>query len=406
MVQAKSTSNVSKNFRTSPEKSKKSSDNIVVSVFFIASHSAKALAGDNSVSIVVAILAFSSCPTDISPTTHALALEYLAVHLSVRDRREIIRVLCHSTPDHVTSTVKTLVSAYDPIIRGVHNSVDLSDTLSDFQSFLSDTLKLSKLPTPSKSSKDEETAVPTVGDFVQLLKKHQYSCHKFVHQCCKNGKELTEWYLEWAKKAASHFRRDTDSDPTIRDTGHLTKPLNELFSHLPSAKKKQIIPVLDVYAMYVDELHTSSNIRLESVLQSPPSKNPAICKVLAASPRGSRPPSPAPSPTSAQTPSLAGPSTDPGPGAYLARWQDLLDNTLITPSEPTGKVQTGSSKKLLEGSPKYADRKRIMDFKEENSASKVEKVKGPVKEKPDVGVVVEALGGDFRKLLAERSVYW
>jgi len=61
--------------------------------------------------------------------------------------------------------------------------VDLSDTVSDFEAFLGDMLKISKI--------QDETSIPTVGDFVALLKKHQYSCHKFLHQVCKNGKELT-----------------------------------------------------------------------------------------------------------------------------------------------------------------------------------------------------------------------
>ena len=31
-----------------------------------------------------------------------------------------------------------------------------------------------------------------------------------------------------------------------------------------------------------------------------------------------------------------------GPGAYLARWQNLLDNTLITPAKAFGDVRTGA----------------------------------------------------------------
>ena len=61
-------------------------------------------------SIIMSILASSSLPTDLSESTHGLALEYLSVYLSIRDRREIIRVMCYNSPDHVTTIVRTMVS--------------------------------------------------------------------------------------------------------------------------------------------------------------------------------------------------------------------------------------------------------------------------------------------------------
>lgn len=64
-----------------------------------------------------------------------------------------------------------------------------------------------------------------------------------------------------------------------------------------------------------------------------------------------------------------------GPGAYLARWQDLLDCTPITPLGPTG-------------------RGAVVDGQQRMGA------------RPDVKPVVDALGGGFRELLAERSLYW
>ena len=303
------------------------------------------------------------------------------------------------------------IQAYEPVIRNIHNAVDLSDTLSDFQSFLGDMLKVAKIQPPGK---DGETNVPTVGDFVQLLKKHQYSCHKFLHQCARNGKELTGWYLDWAKKAASQFQRDTTlSDPTAQDAGDLTKPLNELFSKLPSEHQEKILPILDAQSKYLDELHASSKIRLESVLKSAPSKNPAIAKVLSSASNSSRSSSRAssPGPKSANTPTLSsssGPSTDPGPGAYLARWQDLLDNTPITPLEPTGKVKTASSKIGMKGSTEDMDGQQMVYF-EDGIPIAGSVVGGSSKvgnKKPDVKIVIDAMASDFRELLATRSVYW
>lgn len=335
----------------------------------------------NSISIVISILASSELPTDLSEKSHKLALEYLSLIFSIRDRNEIIRILCRSNPDHVTTTVRTMVNAYEPVIRNIHNAVDLSDTVSDFQAFLSDMIKMSKIPPPGR---DGETIIPTVGDFVQLLKKHQYSVHKFLHQCAKNGKELTSWYSEWLKETAAKFRRDTTtSDATIRDAGHLTAPLNELFSGLPASQQEQILPVLDAQSKYLDELHASSKKRLEAVLESSPSKSLTVAKVLASSRPSSRGSSPDRS--GRVTPAIqssvariSGPAMDAGPGAYLARWQDLLDNTPLTPKAAAGEEVFYDARDGGVG----------------------------VGGKPDVSVVIEAMGQDFRKLLGRRGVYW
>ena len=52
-------------------------------------------------SIVIAILATSSESSDMSEDTHRLALEYLASILSIRDRKEIIRIFCKVPFTHI-----------------------------------------------------------------------------------------------------------------------------------------------------------------------------------------------------------------------------------------------------------------------------------------------------------------
>lgn len=264
------------------------------------------------------------------------------------------------------------------MIRNVHNAVDLSDTVSDFEVFLRDTLKVARI---QSSSKDGETTIPTVGDFVQLLKKHQYSCHKFLHQCCKNGAELVGWYLEWAKEAASQFRRDIPiSDAKVKDAGDMTDPLCDLFSKFSKEQQEKIIPILDQEIKYLDDMHASSQKRLDSVLKSPPSRNPAIAKVLASSSNSSsRASSPVRGGTSTPQKSLEvssqGPSPAPGPGAYLARWESLLDHTPITPLSTT----------------RGADSKDAVDA---------------TNARPDVAIVIETMSKDFRTLLGKKGVYW
>jgi len=262
----------------------------------------------------------------------------------------------------------------------------------------------------------DESSIPTVGDFIALLKKHQYSCHKFIHQVCKNGKEITGWYLDWAKQAASHFRRKTDrSDAKIQDAGDLTEPLDSLFSKLSSEQQNRILPILDQQIKYIHEMHTSSHKRLEMVLSTPPSKNPTIAKIVSSSANSrasSRSSSPAPNEKGTQTPRIvsSGPSSEPGPGAYLSRWKDLLDNTPITPLSPSGKVESASGKEVVKGSTKDAAGEALLEIPDgKTGAEKVrERVTGEGSKggRPDVRVVVEAMGQDFRALLAARGLYW
>lgn len=410
----------------------------------------------SSNSIVLTILADASKPSDMKDETHKLALEYLACKLSIRDRKEIVRVGCHSRPDHLTVMVRSLVNAYEPIIRQFHDAVDLADTVADFQAFITDMLKVARIQPPSK---DGKTIVPTVGDFVQLLKKHQYASHKFIHQLCKNGKEVTKWYLDWAKSAASKFQREssfvdasesqdtkeissTADAESPRDAGDLTKPLQGLFEALPAETKKSIVSILDEIVLYIDEMHASSTRRLDDVLHSAPTNtntNSSISKVLSSRLTLSRPGSRASSPARPATPGSKdvqaqtqnAPSnashdnssdvpkvtSDPGPGAYLARWQDLLDSTAITPLTPHGKPHHASDKVIINNSAEDVDGGKTVEFEATQKVIDSQKVKPSVPgggtqggksviKKPDVRVVIDALGQDFRKLLAERSLYW
>ena len=353
---------------------------------------------------------------------HNGAMEYLSNHLSIRDRKEIINVLCHSQPDHLTQSLRDLVDAYTPVIRHVHNAVDLSDTVNDLEHFVRDMIKVAKVHT----DKSGKSIVPSVGDFIQLLKKHQHTSHKFIHQVCKNGKEVTSWYLEWAKEAAAHDL----------GAGDLTRPLNDQFSHLPAEMRKMIIPILDQQASYLENLHTSSLARLSQAIHTPPSNNSHIARVFAAhyhhlpgltSRNSSKPNSRTASPdrssiqstntggdadelTSDKAPTI---TSDPGPGAYLARWQDLLDSTLITPATAQGPVRHGANVDIVNNSATDVDGGQMGTLDESNAGKNLQKVlEGAQKgteshhKKPDVRPVVDAMLPAFRRLLAERSCYW
>ncbi|KAI9724649.1 MAG: hypothetical protein M1828_003518 [Chrysothrix sp. TS-e1954] len=316
-------------------------------------------------SIVTAILSASLAAPSLTESQHSQAQDYLAIVLSIRDREQIVKVLCHSSPDHLTQAVRDAVSAYEPMIRQVHQAVDLSDTVTDFEVFLRDMIKLAKLPEPRSGRQADAQPVPTVGDFVQLLTKHQSSSHKFMHQTCKNGKEVTSWFRDYATHAANQFRQQSKESANT-GAGDLAQPLQSLFSTLEESKQRTLLPILDKYAIYIDKLHAASAVRLRAVVSSPTSNHPALNPATnrSSSRFSSRASSPAPSAPVSRSNSKTKKTSnvphaakqdsgtpDPGPGAFLARWQSLLDGTAITPSGADGgKVRGGGAIGVLKAS--------------------------------------------------------
>ncbi|KAK6385988.1 hypothetical protein LTS17_001562 [Exophiala oligosperma] len=406
-----------------------------------------------SVSIVTAILRDSKCSsTDLTEYHHSQALEYLSIHLSVRDRKQLIQVLCKSNnPDHLTTSVREVVDAYEPVIRRMHKAVDLSGTVNDFEYFLRDLIKLARIHTDGKSGHHSAAgaAVPTVGDFVRLLRKHQRSTHVFMHQCCKNDRELTSWYLDWAKQAASRFRRDASPDfhpahPgfTAKGPGGLTPDLHRLFGSLDKPTQDRIVPILDSHSVHLERMHAQSTARLQNVIRSQPSRSPAMAKIFAgnnynnnddvqhasstppsrsSSPPPERPrsvpPPESPSETTKKSPSApeVSSSSSPGPGSFLARWQALLDATPITPLTQSGPPKAASSPEVVQASATDVDGSRLVNFgtrvargakinvdKDRSSATSEEALQRQRQYK----VIIDAMGQDFRTLLAERSRYW
>ncbi|KAL9108017.1 MAG: hypothetical protein Q9227_007122 [Pyrenula ochraceoflavens] len=264
-------------------------------------------------SIVAVILADSP---NLSNPTHSLALDYLSIQLSIADRQRLIAVTCRQNPDILTPVLRDLVTAYEPVIRAIHNAVDLSATVYDAQLFLDDFIKLSKKTSPEP---------PSVLDYVSLLEKHQASSHRFLHEVAKNGKEIRKEYQDFVHQVAAHFRRPEEEeketststtssqDQATRDRNHtnIKDQLAHILQTLPSnSDRTAILNELDLHAAYLSFLHQSSTQRLEAVfsLSSPSSSS----------------------------------SSPFGPGAYIQRWQSLLDETEITPSTPEGKVRRGA----------------------------------------------------------------
>ncbi|KAF2091725.1 hypothetical protein K490DRAFT_30777 [Saccharata proteae CBS 121410] len=319
----------------------------------------RAISKEQSKSIVSVIFETKNLSTSLSETKQTQSLEYLSAQLAVRDREQIAQVLCHHSPDHLTQAIRDGVSAYDPIIRSVHQAADLSASLSDLENFLNDLFKLSKIPSTTSNNSNSKTKLPTVEDYVKLLEKHQSSLHRFLHQVAKNGPQVTEQFRVYAYEALSQFRRPS-SNPD--GAGAMNPSLSSLFQNISAQDREPVLKALDAHSEYLANLSTASKARMRSILNNAE-------------------------------------KTVEGPGMYLAKWQSLIDTTPITPVEPRGPLRSGKSKDVKEAGMVDVDgEKKGGSAVVGGMGAQKEKVKMP--DAPDVSVVVRALGEKYREMLA------
>ncbi|EKG17335.1 hypothetical protein MPH_05401 [Macrophomina phaseolina MS6] len=315
----------------------------------------RAMSKETPKSIVAVIFEEDSLPANLPESQQAQAQQYFKAQLSIRDRDQLSQVLCRQQPDYLTEAIRDLVSAYDPIIRALHNAADLSAGLADLENFLNDLIKIAKLPSISKS-KDKDKPVPTVEDFVQLLKKHQGSCHRFLYQVAKNGPELTEWFRQYALKFISEFQRASESPA---GAGAMTTTLNSLFGKLTPEERELVSKALDAHSDYLLHLHKSSEARMKSILS-----------------RSSR--------------------TEFGPGMYIAKWIDLMGSTPITPATVNGPLRYGKNRDVLEAAQIDVDGEKKGGIAIEKEATGEQKIP----EAPNVEEILRLLAPGYREALA------
>lgn len=302
----------------------------------------RAASARNSQSIVMAILYAQdpNRPPSLTEAQHAQCLEYYSALLAVRDREAISASLCREAEDHLTHAVRDGVGAFTPMIRLVHERVDLKMHIDALQNFIDDFIKLSK---PGKKG-----AMPSVGDYVKLLHKHRGFLYRFLHHIASRSPEVWGWFRAWAKKAVANFRQpEAGAD--------MDSQLQQLFASLDPAARDSVVSAVDAHAGYLASLERLSLSRLQAV--------------------------------------ASGQSDEGVPGAYLARWQDLLDHTTITPAQPRGSVRSGRDVKSATT--------RSKTGASSQASTGIPDTQLPAA--PDVSVVVRALGDEFGRIARERA---
>ena len=307
-----------------------------------------------------AILTSSSNTKSPSEYQHKLALEYLAIQLAIRDREELIDGLCRHSPDLLTSSIRTVIPAYDPIIRGLHQAYDLSGGVSDLENFLNDLIGVSTVKT-----KSGDTKPPTVEDFCRLLQKHQGSSHRFIHQVLKNNKDLSQRYYDYAIHAAKQYTQEServidDESTGTAAAGDFTPHLEPLFLSLSEADRSKVLGEIDNHAEYLFNLTHSSVQSMKTVIHHLAEGESDIQR---------------------------------GPGMYLSRWQTLMDETPITPATPSGPLRSGKSESVRDAT--TVD----IDGKSKGDAANLGKVDDSDAAPPDASNTVRLLVPGFQDVL-------
>ncbi|KAL8884609.1 MAG: hypothetical protein Q9215_007388 [Flavoplaca cf. flavocitrina] len=253
-----------------------------------------------------------------------------------------------------------MVIVYDPIIRALHKAVDLGSGVTDLQNFLDDLISLSLM------DKSKQSKLPTVQDFVRLLEKHQKSSHVFIHQALKNGKELSQWYHEYALHAIEQYKQ-TQVNDHIGGTaaGDLTACLNELVSKLSNDQQREVRNQLDQHAAFLDGLAQQSKARMDGTIRA-----------------------------SLATDKSESSDVEGSPGMFLLKWQHFIDQTPITPGPNNGPPRSGKSESVVDATAVDVDGEKPPVIYQQSTKTDALSL-----EPPDVSVVVRLLVPRFKEEL-------
>jgi hypothetical protein len=370
----------------------------------------------------------------LSETQHAQCLEYYSAILSIRDREQITKVLCRSNPDLFTQALRDLVASFEPMIRTIHGHIDLREHIGAMETFLDDFISTSKMRNDSAGGK-KSIATPTVEDYVALFRRNRKLLYNWLHQFAANCPDVRESFREWAKKTMLAFREKHASDvpdiPTRSSSdpdgislersrpsaaGDMSRPLQQLFRNLTPSTQAEVVSALDAHAAYLSDLEDLSIRRMQRVLdnlaerasqvEGLPSATPirppiSIAGVRSFWPSASSSARTTPVASGANTPAR-GPGSMSGPGMFLARWQALLDRTVVTPSQASGSpARTGRDVKGATSQGKVGIGEGNGSVSWNAAAFLARQADSEVPVPPEVGVVVDAMGPAFAILAGE-----
>ncbi|OIW24687.1 hypothetical protein CONLIGDRAFT_623633 [Coniochaeta ligniaria NRRL 30616] len=393
----------------------------------------RGLSQKKSQSIIVTILQNTrpNLLSSLSEAQHAQCLDYYSALLSIRDREQITRVLCRQNPDLFTQALRDAVESFEPMIRGIHEKLDIREHLSAMESFLNDFISTSR-PKKNQSGNKKTGSVPytpSVEDYVRLLQRNKHLLYNWLHQFAANCPDIRELCRAWAKDAITEFRqgksarndsvqtaeRDSQgqgiqstsaeaTEPRQTAAGDMSPAFQSIYTSLPIETRAEFLRILNTHAKYLDDLESLSTARMQRVIDNMDLGEPVTSKSGTTTPKRS---GTAISNTGASTPaSLSGTNTPRhapsmnGPGMFLCRWQELLDRTIVTPAAPEGQPRTGKDVKANTALGKAGVGGVRDNWQTSFLAFEAEK---DVPVPPDASAVMRAFGPGFKQVLVEMN---
>lgn len=356
---------------------------------------------------IVAVIFDANNPNltaSLSEPQHTQCLEWLSASLSARDRDEIANVLCRSNPDYVTAAVRAMVATYEPMIRNIHESIDLREHITAVEVFMADFIETSK-PKKVKSgwkfktakAKVGDTRPPSVEDYVALIQRNKQLVFNYLHQFAKNCTDLREQFRGWVHVGIKEFRQRQESNQRSEQdkADTLGDKLQRMYSQLPDDSQSDVLARLNAHASYLSKLDELSETRMQCVMDQLARQDVGADK---AAPSKSGNSSTKSSATSSPRISTGGPNMS-GPGVYLMRWDALLDKTTITPATPHGPVRTGKNVKGRKAWGKTIS-ESVKGGWDAGAIAREEE--DAVPDAPNVDIVMDMLGDQFRALVNEK----
>ncbi|KAI0430363.1 hypothetical protein F5Y09DRAFT_307937 [Xylaria sp. FL1042] len=300
---------------------------------------------------------------------HASCLEYYAAKLAIRDRERIVDVICDSTPDLATAIVLEGLGALDPMIRVVHQNVDLRKHLSAMEGFITDFIKTTK---PKTQESSQGPNLLPVEDFVELLRRNRHLLWAYLHDFCTGCPDLRDTWRGWMNDVITLFRRQSKSEVNEKsNTADIGPRLQHAFNELPDSQRKVVLESIDAHSQYLTNLRELSRVKMQKTIDAVHRKNRANTGDMS------------------------------GPGIYASRWQALLNETLITPSRPNGPLRSGRDVKGIRAARK-PDNQSSTD-PPNTSIAILGRDESTSPAQPSVSVVIEALEQQFKRIVADIS---
>ncbi|KAH7041370.1 uncharacterized protein B0I36DRAFT_22665 [Microdochium trichocladiopsis] len=334
----------------------------------------KSMRGNRSIIVAILESADLDVPEDFSAEDHQQCLDYYAAKLAVWDREVTIKATCEQSPDYITGMVRDSIKAFEPMLRSVHDNVDLKKLISAAENFMNDAIAVAKCQSPdnrqNKTSSKARSAPSkaTVDDYVALLHRHKEGfMYDYLHNVAKSCPDIRDMWCAWISDIVKIFRdtyepgsqwqvkKDTtEPSNSERDrrvsadssdgVGRMSDDLQTLFAQAPASKQTGIISAIDEYIEFLDDLEEISNTRMQRLIDE--SGNISTSGTPSTTSTSSQPGA---TDTSAKNTASrrrrGGGGNMAGPGVYLAMFEHLLNNTPITPDTPTGPPRRGKDVK-------------------------------------------------------------